>query len=114
MEVLGEMLRAPNVPQGHRKRKANHKTRFPFTYLDRFMLALLARRFPGFSRFQRSHRTSTETTESNTYVKNTTSVFSVILKRFLREDLLLPDLAWNGKRASACTEKLNMNGRRVA
>ena len=54
MEVLGEMLRAPNVPQGHRKRKANHKTRFPFTCLDRFMLALLARRFPGFSRFQRS------------------------------------------------------------
>ena len=65
MEVLGEMLRAPNVPQGHRKRKANHKTRFPLTYLDRIMLALLARRFPGFSRFQRSHRTSTETTESN-------------------------------------------------
>ena len=48
------MLRAPNVPQGHRKRKANHKTRFPLTYLDRIMLALLARRFPGFSRFQRS------------------------------------------------------------
>ena len=42
MEVLGEMLRAPNVPQGHRKRKANHKTRFPFTYLDRFLWALFS------------------------------------------------------------------------
>ena len=85
------MLRPPNVPQGHRKRKANHKTRFPRTYLDRIMLALLARRFPGFSRFQRSHRTSTETSESN---KIPQVLSSVMLKRFCEK--IYYYLIWHG------------------